>query len=260
MSNSSWIKSKRPNILVTNVCNLSCGGCSQQCGYIPKEKLWNIPVDQLEWNVKLLIDVRGEEHVRDLGIFGGEPTIHPKYDDLLKMLRQFKKISFQIYTNGIRRRQNKWNHTYNIVAKNKNSNITFRPTSVAPQDIYKIEDKKFYWEKAQKDCDMYKKYCSIIYNNRAYFCEPSAAWDIMTGEDHGWPLKWGEDPFAVTDQQVEQQAVNFCYRCGWCFSASDLKQLGLKTQKVKDPSIVSEINLPLNKNKKTQEVKKYKIL
>ena len=30
-----------------------------------KKKLWNIPVDQLEWNVKLLIDVRGEEHVRD---------------------------------------------------------------------------------------------------------------------------------------------------------------------------------------------------
>ena len=82
----------------------------------------------------------------------------------------------------------------------------------------------------------------------------------MTGEDHGWPLKWGEDPFVVTDEQVEKQALNFCYRCGWCFSESDLKNNTFKKQRVKDPSIITEINLPLNKNKKTQEVKKYKLM
>lgn len=257
----NFIRAKRPNILITNICNLSCGGCSQQCGYIPKEKLWNIPIEQLEWNVKLLIDVRGEENVRDLGIFGGEPTIHPQYENILKMLSQFKKTHFQIYTNGIKTPNRKWNHTYSTVPKNKNSYMNFRPTSIAPQDVYKIQDKKFYWEKAKKDCDMYKKYCSIIYNNKAYFCEPAAAWDVMTGEDHGWPLKWGEDPFVVTHEQVEKQALNFCYRCGWCFSESDLKKYGLKTQRVKDPTIVSEINLPINKTKKsTQEVKTYKIM
>ena len=144
MSTANKVRSKRPNILVTNVCNLSCGGCSQQCGYIPKEKLWNIPIDQLEWNVKLLIDVRGEENVRDLGIFGGEPTIHPQYEELLKMLRKFRKTHFQIYTNGIRQHGNKWNHSYSLVAKNKNSYMSFKPTSVAPQDIFKIDDRKSY--------------------------------------------------------------------------------------------------------------------
>ena len=28
--------------------------------------------------------------------------------------------------------------------------MNFRPTSIAPQDVYKIQDKKFYWEKAKK--------------------------------------------------------------------------------------------------------------
>lgn len=253
---NNFIKAKRINILITNYCNLSCGGCSQQCGYIPKDKLWHIPVEQLEWNIKLLLDVRG--YIHDLGIFGGEPTIHPKYDEILIMLKQFK-VHFQIYSNGIIPKKNKWNHSYSIVKKDRNSSLNFQPTSVAPQDVIKIDNKRFYWEKAQKDCDMYNKYCSIIYNNRAYFCEPAAAWDVMTGEDHGWPLKWGEDPFLRTFEEVDEQAVNFCYRCGWCFSKSELKKYGLNNQKVKDPTFITQINLPLNvKGKKTIVPKIYK--
>lgn len=254
---NNFILNKQINILITNVCNLSCGGCSQHCGYIQKEKLWNISIDQLKWNIELLIDCKGK--IEKIGIFGGEPTIHPEYEKILEMLKNFKEIKFQIFTNGIKKYQDKWNHYYSPVYKDKNSEKVFTPTSVAPMDILKVDDKTFYWEKAQKDCFMYNFCCSIIYNNKAYFCEPAAAWDIMTGENNGWDLKWGEDPFKRTDDEIEKQALNFCYRCGWCFNKDDLRKYKIPNQLVKDSTIVTQINLPIgnNKNKNRIDYKKY---
>lgn len=245
MSDSAHLMSKQVNILVTNICNLSCGGCSQQCGYIPKEKLWNIPLSQLEWNIDLLIDCRKGNPGR-IGLFGGEPTLHPEFDDMIDLLLSYEHQGFQVYTNGrelgSERTKDRKNVSFRVDFKDRNTRRCFVPTQVAPKDVMEVPDNRFYWEKAKKDCHMWKNCCCIIYNNRAYFCEAPAAWDIMNEENHGWPLRWGEDPFSKTDAQIAQQADNFCYRCGWCLLSKDLKQAGLPTQTIQDATIATKLN------------------
>lgn len=47
---------KEVHVFVTNVCNLSCGGCHQMCGNIPKKKLFFASVDDIEWMICHLIE------------------------------------------------------------------------------------------------------------------------------------------------------------------------------------------------------------
>jgi organic radical activating enzyme len=263
---------KKPiNILITNICNLSCGGCSQQCGYIPKEKIWNIPLEQLKWNLDLLVDVR-KNKLNMVGIFGGEPTLHPEYKKILDLISNYKRTTFVIFTNGrdfdkinykkVQSHLNDYslkdysNIIWKIDFKDKNSiyggiGQTFLPTQVAAMDILKIKNKNFYWEKAQKQCVMWDRCWCIIYNNKAYFCEIAASFDMMNNESsYGWPLVWGVDPFLRTEEEIAKQANNFCYRCGWCLTQEELIKADVPMQKVKDPTIVSHINMKTKMTKK----------
>lgn len=275
MTISYDLYNKPINILITNICNLSCGGCSQQCGYIPKEKIWNISLEQLKWNLDLLTDARkGKLHM--VGVFGGEPTFHPNYKEILQLIKNYKKTIFVIFTNGINMNKDnfkqipQWgintfgldginNIRWKVDLKDKKSvcggiGQTFLPTQVAAMDVLKIQNKHFYWEKAQKDCNMWNKCWCIIYNNKAYFCEISASFDLMNNESiYGWPLKWGEDPFVRTEKEINTQADNFCYRCGWCLTNEELEKANIPMQKVKDPTLVSHINI--NKNYKKSSIK-----
>lgn len=276
MNTSFHLYNKPINILITNICNLSCGGCSQQCGYIPKEKIWNIPLDQLKWNLDLLTDVR-KNKLKMVGIFGGEPTLHPNYLEILQLIKNYNTI-FVVFTNGINMHKNNFkirpdwgintfgldgfsNIRWKVDYKNKESiyggvGQTFLPTQVAATDVLRIKDKQFYWIKAQKDCNMWNKCWCIIYNNKAYFCEIAASFDLMNNDSiFGWPLEWGKDPFNKTEEEIKNQAQNFCYRCGWCLTHEELRKAKVPMQKVKDPTLVSKINLKTKTKKSMIEIK-----
>lgn len=244
------------NILVTNICNLSCGGCSQQCGYISKNKLWNISLEQLKWNIDLLVDVR-KGKLPPIGFFGGEPTLHPQYFEILNLTTLYPKIKFIVYSNGrdlskVNLPQYK-NIQWRIDEKDKDSirgghGQTFLPTQVAAMDVLKIKNKKYYWKKAQETCGMWNHCYSIIYNNKSYFCEIAACFDFLNNNGtNGWPLVWGVDPFLKSERDINEQATKFCYRCGWCLTWEELEKAKIPMQKVKDPTLITKINI-INKN------------
>ena len=102
------LNSKMFSIHVTNVCNLACGGCDQFCGYFNKDKHFFISLEELENNIQSFyayrddnwgsLDFPNEEKV--FLLYGGEPTLHPEFDDLLEILYKHDGIPFVIYTNG----------------------------------------------------------------------------------------------------------------------------------------------------------------
>lgn len=258
-----------PYITITNVCNLSCGGCSQLCGNFSKDKLWFISLDQLKIN----IDIMSKFISKKIWIFGGEPTLHPKFNEIKEMLYSYKKCEFIIFTNG--RLHNKENVNIEIKknrvgawAKDKN-NITFlidfkqeygknevpiktfNPTLVAPIDIIKIKNKKFYWEQAKKHCICWNKCGITIYNNKAYICEVAPAFDQISGENNGWTVNEGENPFDKTNEEIEKQAEKFCYRCAAGFSEDENI---IPHQKISEGYFVSVENIKLIKNSKLQNV------
>lgn len=96
------------SINITNVCNLSCGGCNQLCGLYPKEKNWFLTMDELSKSINALRSYVLENWTRAdypeenkfCGLYGGEPTLHPEFEKIIDMLHSNEDLPFCIYTNG----------------------------------------------------------------------------------------------------------------------------------------------------------------
>jgi organic radical activating enzyme len=96
------------SINITNVCNLSCGGCNQLCGLYPKEKNWFLTMEELEASILAFKHYISEnwsrkdypEQSKFCGLYGGEPTLHPEFKKILEILYSNYDLPFCIYTNG----------------------------------------------------------------------------------------------------------------------------------------------------------------
>lgn len=95
---------KHPVITVTNACTLSCGGCLEFCGSFAKDQLFFISTDEFRSNVESVIKWLDNPdmswYIRFIGIYGGEPTIHPQWTDLLEIMYEYADYPFIVYTNG----------------------------------------------------------------------------------------------------------------------------------------------------------------
>lgn len=295
---------KRTHIVITNVCNLSCGGCHEFCGHFEKDKLWFISPEDFEKYVKLIksyeinkgcniqkpteqsktiseimkrkasgkypkkiLSMFDYSYVSDfreyakVSVFGGEPTLHPQWNALLKIMYSHSDITFKVSTNGLK------NHCCG--AKNKNviyivdrkldlngkmrTDYEFAPTMIAPIDIIPKHknNKKWFWYKAQRDCDVWKGCATSIYKDKAYFCEVAAAMDyLMNDGANGWKID-NKYPFYKTKKEIEEQASKFCYRCAWCIkNDEDFKENETYKQMIHEPTITSPTNYNcINKKK-----------
>jgi hypothetical protein len=200
-----------------------------------KKERWFIPLEQLDNNIKILRDdIRMDRKNAMIGIFGGEPTIHPKWKDILEIL-DANRGPFIVFTNGIKKGYKLPSNT--CVKIDRKGNKTFCASMVAAKDVYPNE--KSYWKKAQGHCYMWKRCWSIVYDNRAYLCEPAAALDrLILGRkkwegSSGWRVKDGADPFQQSVEAIREQAERFCFRCGCCTH---------RHQSCKLPSMITETN------------------
>ena len=83
-----------PNIILTNICNLSCPYCFASS--LKKSDTVFINNDTLEMIVNFLL----KSNCGEVGLIGGEPTLHPEFIHILKRMTQvFRKVF--VYTNGI---------------------------------------------------------------------------------------------------------------------------------------------------------------
>ena len=206
---SDELKKKYTTITITNVCNLHCGGCNQLCGLFEKNKLWFMSLKRISDSIKL---IHKYTKSKKIGIFGGEPTLHPKWNEILNLMFEFKHINFMIYTNNridvVEKYKAKHigeelflikNVKFNVspkCGKNKDSSkIEHLPQLIAPIDLEKNRSKNYFWRKAQKQCVMWRCCGNTIYNDKAYFCESAAAMDHLEGGKRGWDIVEGKNPF-----------------------------------------------------------------
>lgn len=102
------LNSKMFGIHVTNVCNLHCGGCDQLCGYFDKNKHFFISISELKTNINCFLAYKQQNWNRPdfaegdkvVLLYGGEPTLHPDFNEIVETLYMYPDIPFCIYTNG----------------------------------------------------------------------------------------------------------------------------------------------------------------
>lgn len=231
--------SKGREIVITNVCNLSCGGCCQMVGRFSKDQLWFISLEELDKSIQLLNKFPSKDSSKSpITIFGGEPTLHPKWDDIIQLLKGYSSNIFWINTNG-RLGHKRYQKEDNLVwwVDLHPANQLFVQTSYAAKDAIKLSSDAAYWEKAQVDCPIWKGCQCSLYKGKAYFCENAAAIDwLYNNGKNGWDIDPNTNPFNKTKDEIDEQASHLCKRCGWCVTELVPRQLS------KDPTYVSPSN------------------
>jgi organic radical activating enzyme len=266
---------KITHIVITNVCNLTCGGCHQHCGNFEKSQLWFISLEDFSQCIELLklpencLSFPNPNYITKISIFGGEPTMHPQWDELFDIMKSHDNILFRVSTNGrsfkdisnpdpnlsinvstlkniieIEKDSQKaeTNIHYIIDPKDeeKVKNYDFVPVMVAPVDLYPEKSKKYFWTKAQRDCGIWRFCSKAIYNNKAYFCEVAASMDwLFDNGANGWDMD--DAPFDKTNEEIAEQAEKFCHRCSWCIKYDPI--LKEYKQKISEPTLVSISNM-----------------
>ena len=240
-SDAEYLRSRPVAISVTNVCDYRCGGCSQFCGHYPKERHWFLGLEDF-------IEQVGMAARRNpiVAVFGGEPTLHPRYAEMLDFMLSRGDLRFHVFTNGRRFVMNHPNVEYWHMPKSESGGeFCFLPTAVAAKDVLKLPDPKSYWRLAKRNCVQWRSsLCYPMYlGKQAYLCQSAGAFDELAGERHGWPIRPGTDPLDRTDAEIEEQAGHFCHRCAWCLPEEVLRTL--PSQWLRGPCLATRANAGL---------------
>jgi hypothetical protein len=223
-------------IHITRACDKSCFGCTQ--GSNLGGKMTMIPVDLFEQAVITLKDYFGV-----VGIFGGNPALHPNFDALCGVLR--KHIPFArcgLWCNHPKGNGKVMQETFNPAVSNLNVHLDreaydefkrdwpesgpfgldkdsrHSPVYVAMQDV--VPDEGERW-KLISNCDINQQWSSMVGvfrgELRAWFCEIAGAQSIL----HQWDPKYPDTGIPVVSgwwkksmSDYAAQVRHHCHGCG----------------------------------------------
>lgn len=195
-------------IEITNSCFMECPNCTRFVGHNKKPYFMNLEVAR-----KAIDSLQG--FPGGVGIMGGEPTLHPQFFEICKMLqRRVPKAKRYIWTSGYN-----WNKYRSIIRQTFAENVYFndhtgteqkhQPVLMAIEDM--IDDRRLMKELIDK-CWIQERWSASINPKGGFFCEVAAAMDILFEGPGGYPVEKGW--WDKTPQQFQDQVQRYCYKCG----------------------------------------------
>lgn len=228
-------------ILVTRACDKACFGCTQNSQLGGKPVM--ITPEEYEQALKSLSGYFGV-----IGMFGGNPSLHPKFDALCSILRaHFPKDQCGIWCNHPKGKGHIMRTTFNPLISNLNvhqdreawdefqrdwpeckgtpnlkgltTDSRHSPPLVSMTDVGIPEEQR--WDKIA-NCDINKFWSAIIMpipgkGLRAFFCEVAGSMASLHADDPSWPDTgmevtpgWWKKPMTAFANQVRHN----CHHCG----------------------------------------------
>jgi hypothetical protein len=211
-------------ILITNRCCYDCANCSELTGHMHPSKKFDMPLANIEAALQTLVDLPG--HV---GIFGGEPTLHPQFGEVLALLRKYVwvKARRELWTSGAM--WEKWKTDIEdtfypeLISFNDHSKpeeCFHQPNNIAACDVFNGgvtgnagEDAQLMW-KCIDNCWIQNRWSPIINPLGAFFCETAGARALVMGGPAGLPVVpgWWRQPLSTWTYQMGL----LCSRCSTC--------------------------------------------
>lgn len=220
---------------ITNVCHLKCINCTRFIAHLRKDQRKSMTMEQIRtafdslegWHDHMPASpVTGKPPW--IGIMGGEPSLHPQFEEFLYEVRarfpkratfgergavglwstgttpQFKKYQKLIY------------EVFGFVILNPHDDYQqetceHQPISVAIDEV--VDDLEMR-EFLISHCWVQRQWCPTINHFGAYFCEVAAASDALLGEGkRAWPVVpgWWKKIPGVDGKYGEQSEL--CYKC-----------------------------------------------
>ena len=200
-----------------------------------------------------------KEWPRRIGIIGGEPTFHPQFEDMCRLLqRKNDKRKYGLWTMGGKRYdeyKKLIDETFGMIAYNEHApeqqeTCRHQPLTIAIQDA--VVDGE-YRNKLIDECWVQRMWCPTIGPKGSFFCEVAYAIDIIIDGPGGYPTEpgwWKKTPVEFKDQ-VDRY-------CGLCGMAIPIERELIKEKKEKMTlglyALFKQHNLP---RLSTDDVKKF---
>lgn len=223
---------------ITNACPMSCSNCTRFCGNHKKPFFMNE-----ETFYKAVDSLTGFE--RRVGIMGGEPTLHPKFENFIRYIfekhlpkYQLKPLRYPVRnfiaylrdknyiwdeSLNLRKGPGLWTGTgnkyyehfeliqdtfsYQLINDHKNDTL-HQPLLVSRKDLG-IADSE--WIEMRDNCWIQNMWSATITPKGAFFCEIAGALDMLFDGPGGWSVEpgwWKRDPKDFGEQ------LKWCEFCG----------------------------------------------
>lgn len=196
-------------IEILNACNLQCSNCTRFVGHHKKPFIMDT-----ETFKRALDSLEGWPN--QIGIMGGEPTMHPQFKEICEILQEKvpDKSKRSLWTNGLRYKEYEdlIKETFDMKNILYNEHIDtdvgwHQSLLLAATDI--VEDKELMW-RLIGNCWVQWRWAASITPKGGFFCEVAAAQDHLFDGPGGYPLEkgwWKKNPNEFLDQ-VERYCVN----------------------------------------------------
>lgn len=197
-------------IEVTNACNLQCSNCTRFVGHHKKPFFMD-----LETVARAIDSLEGYPH--EIGIMGGEPTMHPQFKEICLLVQKMipNRRQRALWTNGLR-----WKEYEEIIKEtfdvdkiiyndHQDTDVgEHQSLLLAATDI--LEDKELMW-RLIGNCWVQWRWAAAITPKGGFFCEVAAAQDCLFDGPGGYPLEkgwWNKNPNEFMDQ-----VKRYCPNC-----------------------------------------------
>lgn len=201
---------------ITYVCNLMCLGCNRSCSQAPTKE--SVTFSDIERFVKESILANKKWEL--INILGGEPTLHPKFVEIIKyihneyIIKQSPRTILQIVSNGYDEKSR--NLCDDMKSKYKNVRIdyySYKTNKVveyfSPFNDAPIDDENFKNADFKKGCWV-TSICGIGFNKKGYY-----ACAVAGGIDRISKKNMAIDNLSeITNDKLEMQLQEFCKYCG----------------------------------------------
>jgi hypothetical protein len=190
-------KMKEPNLCkleinITNVCNLHCHDCDRIINLLPGNPGQNMTVEQIAKFTSQSVENNYEW--KALNIMGGEPTLHPRFEEIIAIIADYKRdhnpgLVIDVSSNGFGnfvRKKLDWLQTaypeITIVNTEKCSIIQkgFDKACVAPADVIPGGERHSY-----SGCWVPEEVGLGLMYSGFYCCSPAGAIDRIFGYNCG---------------------------------------------------------------------------
>lgn len=195
---------------ITYACNLHCSGCNRSCTQAPSRS--RMTLEQVEAFVADTVKQRRKW--RRIRVLGGEPTLHPHFFEILRLLRGHRDsyspdTRIEVTTNGhgeyVKKRIEEipadvW---INNTEKETSDQSGFATFNSAPRDRADYEKVDY-----RNGCSILKD-CGVGLTPQGYYpCAIAGGIDRLLGGERG------RERLPVSNEKMEEELRFFCSLCG----------------------------------------------